>query len=78
VVHSSGDSATDQRDLREYDDIEEGVFCNNDGACWEIWSAKAGGRCAGGCSRAEDIVPIIVVWICIGWVAGFRIRSCLL
>lgn len=63
MVHSSGDSATDHRDLREYDDTEEGVFCNNDGACWESWSARAGGRCAGGCSRAEDMVGRMVILI---------------
>lgn len=60
VVHSSDVSAADQRELMEYGDIEEGVFCSNVGACWESWRATVGGRCAGGCRSEEVIVEVVI------------------
>lgn len=56
MVHSSADSGADHNELREYADVECGVFLRMTGACWESCSATAGDRWAGGWRTEEDIL----------------------
>lgn len=60
MVHSSGDSAAVQRELKDHDDMDEGVFRKMEGASCEFCKANAGGRCAGGCKSAEDMMVVVI------------------